>query len=159
MPIKRLIKLSMALSFVSSVAFAQAPAPSYGTPVNVDQAKKIAAVSLAEARKNSWNVAIAIVDNHGHLVYYERMDDTQTASSTISIEKARTAAMYRRPSRALEDVINKGRTAALNLSGVMPIAGGLPLVTGGKIIGAIGVSGVTSDQDEQIAKAGADSLK
>ena len=127
--------------------------------MTVDQAKKLAAAALIEARKNNWNVAIAIVNNHGHLVYYEKMDDTQTASSTIAIEKARTAAMYRRPTRALEEVINKGRAAALNLSGVMPITGGLPIVSGGKILGGIGVSGVTSDQDEQIAHAAVDSFK
>ena len=159
MSIKQLMQVATAMAFVSSVAFAQAPAPSYGPEIAVDQAKKIAAASLGEAKKNTGNMAIAIVDTHGLLVYYEKMDDTQTASATIAIEKARTAAAYRRPSRALEDAINKGRPSALNLSGVMPIAGGLPVTSGGKIVGAIGVSGGTADQDEQVAKAGAETLK
>jgi uncharacterized protein GlcG (DUF336 family) len=133
--------------------------PSYGASVTIDQAKKIAAGALAEAQKNNWNVAIAIVDTHGHLVYYERMEDTQSASPAIAVEKAKTAAMYRRPTRVLEDVVNKGRPAALALTGATPVTGGLPIVMNGKIGGAIGVSGVTSDQDEQIAKAGLDGAK
>jgi uncharacterized protein GlcG (DUF336 family) len=159
MSVTRVVKLALALSFVSSAALAQAPAPSYGPDVTIEQAKKIAAASLAEAKKNNWNMAIAIVNTHGSLVYFERMDDTQTASTTIAIEKARTAAMYRRPTRALEDAVNKGRPSVLNLSGVMPIAGGLPIVNGGKIGGAIGASGGTADQDEQVAKAGSDLMK
>lgn len=153
------LKVLTAIAFTMAAGVAQGQAPSYGADVTVDQAKKIAAAALVEARKNSWNVAIAIVNTHGVLVYYEKMEDTQTASPTIAIEKARTAAMYRRPTRALEEVINKGRHAALNLSNVMPISGGLPISSAGKIIGAIGVSGVTSDQDEQIARAGVDILK
>lgn len=104
-------------------------------------------------------MAIAIVDNHGALVYYERMDDTQSASPVIAIEKARSAAMFRRPTRAMEDMVNKGRVALLGIPVATPIIGGLPIMVGGKVIGGIGVSGVTSDQDEQVAKAGLDGFK
>ncbi len=133
--------------------------PPYGTAINLDTAKKIAAASAAEAKKNNWNVAIAVVDNHGLLVYYEMLDDTQTASATVAIEKARTAATYRRPSKEFEDGIAGGRNAILGLPGVTPIEGGLPIVVGGKMIGAVGVSGVLSAQDAQVARAGVDALK
>ena len=132
--------------------------PPYGQAINLETAKKVGAAAAAEAKKNSWNVAIAVVDTHGFLVYYEMMDDTQTASATIAVEKARTAAMFRRPSKEFEDNIAAGRVAVLGLPGATPIDGGLPIVVGGKIIGAVGVSGVTSAQDAQIAKAGIDGL-
>lgn len=141
-------------------ASAQAPMrPPYGSAINLDTAKKIAAGAVAEARKNKWNVAIAVVDNHGMLVYYEMLDDTQTASAVIAVEKARTSATYRRPTKELEDNIASGRNAVLGLPGATPIEGGLPIVVDGRMIGAIGVSGVTSPQDGQVAKAGIDSLK
>ena len=132
--------------------------PPYGTAINLETAKKIAAAAVAEAKKNSWNVAIAIVDNHGLLVYYEMLDDTQTASANIALEKARTSATYRRPTKELEDGIAGGRVAILGLPGATPIEGGLPIVVGGKMIGAIGVSGVTSAQDGIVAKAGTDAV-
>lgn len=140
------------------VAAQQPTPPSYGSAIRLDAAKKAAAAAVAEAKKNNWNVAIAVVDNHGFLVYYEMLDDTQTASPNIAIEKARTAAMFRRPSKALEDAITGGRAAVLGLPGSTPIEGGLPIVAGGKIVGGIGVSGVTSQQDGQVAKAGVDAL-
>ena len=133
--------------------------PGYGTAVNLETAKKIAAGSIAEARRNNWNVAVAILDNHGMLIYYEMLDDTQTSSATIAIEKGRTAAMFRRPSKAFEDGIMSGRVAILGLPGATPIEGGLPIVVNGKIIGGVGVSGVNSDQDAQIARAGLEALK
>ena len=133
--------------------------PGYGTAVNLETAKKIAAGSIAEARRNNWNVAVAILDNHGMLIYYEMLDDTQTSSATIAIEKGRTAAMFRRPSKAFEDGVSSGRVAILGLPGATPIEGGLPIVVNGKIIGGVGVSGVNSDQDAQIARAGLEALK
>ena len=133
--------------------------PPYGQDINLVNARKVAQAALAEAQKNSWRVAIAIVDNHGALVYYERMDDTQTASPVIAIEKARTAAMFRRATREMEDLVNKGRVSLLGIPGATPITGGLPILAGGKVIGGIGVSGVTSDQDEQVAKAGLEGFK
>lgn len=132
---------------------------SYGSPVTLDVAKKIAAGAVVEANKNNWRVAIAIVDTHGFLKYYEMMDDTQTASASVAIEKARTAAMFRRPTKMFEDAIAGGRNALLGMNGAIPIEGGLPIVANGKVIGAVGVSGLTSPQDAQVAQAGLDALK
>jgi glc operon protein GlcG len=149
--------LALALTLCLSTAMAQ-QRPPYGTAINLETAKKVAAAAVAEAKKNSWNVCVAVVDNHGMLVYYEMADDTQTASAVVCIEKAKTSATYRRPSKEFEDNIASGRVAVLGLPGVTPIDGGLPLVAGGKMVGAIGVSGVNSSQDAQVAKAGADTL-
>jgi glc operon protein GlcG len=150
--------LAATLALCTTSAFAQ-QRPPYGTAINNEQARKVGAAAVAEARKNNWNVAVAVVDNHGMLVYYEMLDDTQTSSAQIAIEKARTAAMYRRPSKEFEDGIAGGRNAILGLPGVTPIDGGIPIVVGGKMIGAVGASGVTSAQDAQVARAGMDALK
>ena len=146
---------AVALTACSTLAVAQERRPGYGTPVTTATAKKIAAGVIAECQKNGWNVAVAVVDPHGGLVYYERMEDTQTASYDIAIMKARAAATYRRPTRAFMDVINKGGPATATLPGVVASPGGVPLMVDGKVTGAVGVSGVTGDQDEQCAKAGA----
>jgi glc operon protein GlcG len=148
--------LVLALGLFAAPGLAQAPPP-YGPEITLETAKKVAAAAIAEAVKNKWPVAVAIVNNHGFLVYYERLDDTQTAGPNISVEKARTAAMFRRPSRAFEDVSK--RVAILGQPGATPIAGGLPIVVDGKIVGGVGVSGATSEQDEQVARAGLDGLK
>jgi uncharacterized protein GlcG (DUF336 family) len=142
------------LAGLMTVAAAQERRPGYGTPVTTAQAKKIAAGVIAECQKNGWNVAVAVVDPHGALVYYERMEDTQYASNDIAIGKARAAATYRRPTRAFADVINKGGPATATLPGVFASPGGVPIMVDGKVTGAVGVSGVTGDQDEQCAKAG-----
>ena len=128
--------------------------PEYGTPVTIEQAKKIAAGVIAECASNKWNIAVAVVDTHGGLVYYERMENTQTASYDIAIMKARAAATYRRPTRAFVDAIAKGGPAVMTLPGVVASPGGVPIIAGGRVTGAVGVSGVTGDQDEQCAKAG-----
>lgn len=146
--------VAVALAACSSLALAQDRRPDYGTAVNVAQAKKIAAGVIGECAKNQWNVAVAVVDNHGFLVYFERMDNTQTASMDIAVGKARAAATYRRPTRAFADVINKGGPATATLPGVFASPGGLPIMVDGKVTGGVGVSGVTGDQDEQCAKAG-----
>lgn len=137
-------------------AFAQTgPAP-YGAPISLDQAKKVMAAAEAEARKNNWPVVISIVDSGGHLVALQRLE-AQTASVDISIGKATTAAAFRRPSKALEDSLAPGGSALriLAVRGATPMQGGVPIVVDGKIIGAIGVSGVLASQDEQVALAGA----
>ncbi len=159
-PTRHLFKglVVVGLSLLAFGAAAQ-QRPPYGTAINLDTARKVGAAAEAEARKNGWNVAIAIVDNHGLLVFYEMIDDTQTASATIALEKSRTAATYRRPTKELEDGIAAGRNAILGLPGSTPIEGGLPIVVGCKMIGAIGVSGVTSPQDGMVAKAGVEALK
>lgn len=149
---------AIALVLFAGSAYAQ-QRPGYGGQITLEDAKKIAAGAVVEAKKNNWNVAIAVVDNHGMLIYYEMLDDTQTSSATIAIEKARTAAMFRRSSKVFEDVVAKGRVAVLGLPGVTPVQGGLPIYVNGKIIGGVGASGVNSDQDEQVVQAGLNALK
>jgi len=142
-----------ALALCATLASAQ-ERPLYGTAVNLAAAKKIVAAAMAECQKNNWRVAIAVTDNHGFLVYFEKTDNTQTASGKIAILKAKAAATYQRPTRAFADAIAKGGPAVMTLPGVMASPGGLPIMSGGAVVGAIGVSGVTGDQDEQCAKAG-----
>jgi glc operon protein GlcG len=146
--------LGISLSVIATAVAAQDQRPGYGPAVNTATAKKIAAGVIAECAKNNWNVAVAVVDPHGALVYYERMEDTQYASNDIAIGKARAAATYRRPTRVFADVINKTSPATATLPGVFASPGGVPIMVGGKVTGAVGVSGVTGDQDEQCAKAG-----
>ncbi|MBI2226117.1 MAG: heme-binding protein [Betaproteobacteria bacterium] len=155
-PLKRITQaLCITLFALFAVqVFAQEQRPGYGPSINITAAKKIAAGVVAECQGNKWNVAVAIVDTHGSLVYFERMEDTQTASMKIAIMKARAAATYRRTTRVFADVIAKGGPAIMTLPGVVASPGGVPIFVGGKIIGAVGVSGVTGDQDEQCAKAG-----
>jgi uncharacterized protein GlcG (DUF336 family) len=129
-------------------------AQSYGPDISVDVARKVAAGAIAECQKNNWRVAVAIVDTHGSLVYFERIDDTQFASMDIAIKKAEVAARFRRSTRAFVDAIAKGGPSVMTLPGMIASFGGLPIVSSGKVIGAVGVSGVTGDQDEQCAKAG-----
>ena len=153
MKASRLLLGVVAATFACT-ALAQDRRPDYGPSITTAQAKKVAAGILAECAKNSWNVAVAIVDTHGSLVYFERMENTQYASMDIAVGKARSAATYRRPTRAFADAINKGGPATATLPGVFASPGGVPLMVDGKVIGAAGVSGVTGDQDEQCAKAG-----
>jgi glc operon protein GlcG len=139
---------------------AQMPNP-YGAPITLEQARKPAAAALAEAVRNNWTMAIAIVDTSGNLVYYEKMDNTQIASANVAIDKARSAAIYKRPTKALQDGVAAGGAGLrlLRLQGAMPVEGGIPLFADGKIIGAIGVSGDSSEHDNQCAMAGAALLK
>jgi glc operon protein GlcG len=141
-------------------AFGQLPNP-YGPSVTLEEAKRAAEPAVAEARKNGWMVAVAVVDPSGNLVYYEKIDNTQLGSAVVAIDKARSAALFKRPTKALQDAFASGPEGArvLALHGATPIEGGIPLLAEGKIVGAIGVSGATSAQDAQCAKAGADTLK
>jgi glc operon protein GlcG len=149
----RRIALGLALVSAASLAVAQDRRPDNGPPINIAAAKKIAAGVLAECAKNSWNVAVAIVEPSGSLVYFERMENTQYAGIDIAIGKARTAATLRRPTRALFEVANK-MPAYATLPALYALPGGLPIMADGKVIGGVGVSGVTGDQDEQCAKVG-----
>jgi glc operon protein GlcG len=132
----------------------------YGAPISLEEAKKPAAAALAEAAKNKWTMVVAIVDPSGNLVYYEKMDNTQLASAHVAIDKARTAAIYKRPTKAFQDVLAAGGVGlrVLKLRGATAVEGGIPLLVDGKIIGAIGVSGGSSDQDGAVAKAGVDGM-
>jgi glc operon protein GlcG len=146
--------------FSAASALAQSPAP-YGSPISLDNAKKVAAVAMAEARKNNWTMAVAVVDPNGTLVYYEKMDNTQNGSAKVAVDKARSAALFKRPTKAFQDRVASGNAgvAVVALEGAVPIEGGLPLLTDGHIVGAIGVSGDTSEHDGMCAQAAVDSLK
>jgi uncharacterized protein GlcG (DUF336 family) len=136
-------------------------ATSYGSPITLDVAKRAAAAALAEARANKWNMAVAVVDPGGYLVYFERMDDTQHGSAAIAQAKARAAALFKRPTKAFQDTLAAGGEGlrVLGLEGAVPVEGGVPLVIGGRIAGAIGVSGGTSAEDGTCARAAADEVK
>jgi len=155
-----LIVGTMVVSAVASIAFAQGPA-AYGEPVTLENAKKAAAPAAAEARKNGWLMAVAIVDPAGNLVYFEKMDGTQIGSVTVAIDKARSAALFKRPTKAFQDTLAAGGDGLriLKIQGAVPVEGGVPLVADGRIVGAIGVSGGSSQQDGQCANAGAAVLK
>ena len=127
----------------------------YGSSITLEMAKQVAAPAIAEARKNQWAMAVAIVDISGGLVYFEKMDDTQNGSVDVSMAKARSAARFKRATKVFQDALATGGVGlgVLALEGAVPIEGGVPIVVGGKIIGAIGVSGGTSDQDGVVAAA------
>ena len=150
-----------AAAFVATALPAHAQTMSYGTAITAETARKVAAPALAEAQKNKWSMAVAIVDPSGDLVYFERMDDTQVGSVDVAIGKARSAARFKRPTKAFQDALAAGGEGLriLALQGAVPVDGGLPLMMGGKIVGAIGVSGGTSAQDGQVAAAGAGAIK
>ena len=139
-------------------AMAQAMPNPYGQGISVEIARKVANAALAEGKKNGWFVSVAIVDTAGDLVYFERMDNAMSASVVVSQEKARTAARFKRPTKAFEDAVAGGRQVILSLPGVTPVEGGIPLLIDGKIVGAVGVSGATSAQDAQCAQVGVETL-
>ncbi len=154
-------KLTLGLILLSSVsALAQSPAP-YGLPISLENAKKAATAALAEARKNNWTMAVAVVDPSGTLIYYEKMDNTQNGSAKVAINKARSAALFKRPTKAFADRLTSGNAGlpVLAIEGAVPLEGGIPLFIDGHLVGAIGLSGDTSDHDGQCAQAGADALK
>src|SRR4051794_40072991 len=158
-----IVRLSAAVLFVllaSGTESQMLPNP-YGPPISVEAGKKAAAAALAEAAKNHWTMAVAIVDPNGTLIYYEKSDNTQLGSAKVCINKARSAALYKRPSKAFQDSLTQGGAGmrVLGLEGAVPVEGGIPLIADGKIVGAIGVSGDTSEHDGQCAQAGAATVK
>lgn len=126
--------------------------------LTLDDCRRISAAAEAEAKKNSWNVCIAILDDGGHLLHLVRMDGATPANARIAVGKGTTAAESRRSTAAWEERIKAGRHAMLGMPGITPVQGGLPIMVEGMCIGAVGVSGVQSHEDEQIAKAGIDAL-
>jgi glc operon protein GlcG len=138
---------------------AQEPIP-YGAPIKLESALKLVAAAEAEARKNHWPVAVTVVDSAGFLVAFHRLDNTQLGSIEVSLQKAKTSALFRRPSKYFEDSIAQGGAGLRALrTGVMPVEGGLPIIQDGKLIGAIGVSGAKPSEDGQVARAGLAALE
>ena len=158
---KALKQGGLAAVLFAAASLVQAQVPQYGTNITVEQARKAAAAAEGEAKKIAVPMAIAVVDTAGQLVYFQRAENTQTASIQVSQDKAVSAAMYRRPTKAFQDVVAGGGAGlrVLTLRNANAVEGGLPLTVDGKIIGAIGVSGGTSDQDGVVAKAGVDGMK
>ncbi len=162
------VVLATALLLAAAPAFAQtpvppapvsAPAPPVGTPLSLEQARAVLAAALAEARRQGWTVAVAVVEPGGSLVAFERMDGVQYASQQVAQDKARSAALYRRPTLAFSESVAQGRLGVLTLAGAVAIEGGVPLVVDGRLVGAIGVSGASSQQDGVVAAAGAAALR
>ena len=151
-----------AIALLAAVpAQAQTMPPGYGPPIGIENARKVMAGAEAEAAKHNWPVVIAIMDSGGHIVMLHRRDDTQLSSLEIAQGKAKTALMFKRPTKVLDDAISSGGAGLrfLSLKDIVPLEGGLPIVIDGKIVGAIGVSGVLSAQDAQIGRAGLEALK
>jgi uncharacterized protein GlcG (DUF336 family) len=151
----------LVVAFLPRAAVAQGQPTMYGPSIVAEQAKTVAAAAIAEARKNQWTMAIAIVDTAGDLVYFERMDHTQVGSVDVAQAKARASARFKRPTKAFQDALAAGGEGwrILSLDGAVAVEGGIPLMSGGRIIGAIGASGGTSQQDGVTAAAGAATLK
>ena len=163
---------TLAMAFTAVAGSAQnAPAPAapmaappvtpYGVSIGIDLAKKVAAAAVAEARRNKFYMVVAVVDTAGNLVYFEKMDGAQNGSVTIAVDKARSSALFRRPTKAFQDAVAQGGVGLrfLGIPGAVPVEGGIPLIEAGKIIGAIGMSGGSSDQDAQCAQVGAAVVK
>jgi glc operon protein GlcG len=149
----------LALVICAGVARAEEPMLPLRPMLTLEAARKVAAAAAAEAKRRELGVVIAVVDAGGELIYLERLDQAQVASVQVGIGKARTAAIFRRPSKVFEDQVKNGRIAALALPGATPLQGGLPLVHQGLVVGAIGVSGDTPQIDEDIARAGVAALE
>ena len=156
---RRFVVCVGALALVMSCMSSAAQQLPMRRTLTLEAARRVAAAAEAEARKNSWNVAIAVVDDGGHLVVFQRMDGAKLVAIDIGIRKARTAVYFQGETLGLEEEVTKGgRTALLPIEGFMPLQGGIPLMSGGTLVGAVGVSGVTGEQDAQCAKAGAAAL-
>ncbi len=151
----RFLAAGLGLVLMASCAYAQLESKK---ALTLAGAKQIVAAAEAEATSNKFAMVITVLDDGGNLIYQERMDDAQLASIQISMGKAHTALAFKRPTKAMEDAVAGGRNAMLSLPGAVLVEGGLPLVVDGKVIGAIGVSGGTSQQDGQVAKAGVDAF-
>lgn len=157
----KLARLVFAFAIALFALGAGAQQPQYGPPISVENAKKVAAAALAEARKNNWNMVVAVVDPAGYLVYFERMDTAQYGSVPIAQDKAHAAAVFRRATKSVYDEMEKGGAGLryLNLRGFVTSEGGELLMQGGKVVGAIGLSGGSGAQDGQCARAGVAALK
>jgi glc operon protein GlcG len=149
---------ALLVTLVPLGALGQQMPNAYGPNIGVEAARKAALAAVAEAKRNNWFVAAAVVDTAGALVYFERMDNTQSGSIRVAQEKARASAQFKRPTKAFQDALAGGNHGILGLPGAVPLEGGIPILADNKVIGAIGVSGATSQQDNQCAQAGVDAL-
>ncbi|MFI5309909.1 MAG: heme-binding protein [Gemmatimonadales bacterium] len=154
---KRLLFLAAAMIVLAPVAARAQLADA--KILTLQAAKTILAAAEAEARKNGWKVSIAVVDSHGELIAFERMDEAALTTVAIAQGKALTAARFKRPSKAIDSSVTAGRVQMMAFPGVMPVEGGVPIVVNEKYIGAVGTSGATSAQDAQVSRAGVDALK
>jgi uncharacterized protein GlcG (DUF336 family) len=156
-----LVSVALGVLAAAGVAEAQGPPPAYGPAITLEVAKKAVAAAEAEAKKNNWPVAIVVLDSSGHIVLLQRLDNTQFGSVEVARQKAWSAVAFRRPSKAFQDGVAAGgaNLRLLNLEGASLLEGGLPIMADGKVIGAIGVSGVTGEQDSIVATAGRDAAK
>jgi glc operon protein GlcG len=158
---KSMLIATILLAATNAVAQETQSPPAYGPTISLENARKAAAAALAETRKNHWTMAVAVVDPDGTLIYYEKMDNTQNGSAQVAIDKARSAALFKRPTKVFADRLASGggAMALLKLEGATPIEGGIPLILDGRIVGAIGLSGDSSEHDGLCAQAGVDALK
>jgi glc operon protein GlcG len=156
--LRRLLTIGVLLMATGLTGTAQNQLPTKQV-LTLEAARRVAAAAEAEARKNNWAVSIAVLDDSGHLLVFHRMDGAKLVATDIAIRKARTAAYFQGPTKDLEAEVAGGRTALLPIDGFMPLEGGVPLLSGGKLVGAVGVSGVTGQQDAQCALAGASVIK
>ncbi|TVP94438.1 MAG: heme-binding protein [Planctomycetaceae bacterium] len=156
----RLISFGLLAAVLVAVPVRAQQPPEYGLPIDLATAKKVMAAAEAEAKRQSWPVAIAIVDTHGVLVLFQRMDNTQYGSVQVAIEKASTAALFRRETKVFQDLLGEGGSSLrlLKLPAALPLEGGIPILVDGKVIGAIGVSGVKSNEDAEVGFAGLKAL-
>lgn len=150
----RMVSLLICLGAIPATAPAQQMPNAYGAPVSLEQARAIVAGARQAAGQRRFSMAFAVVEPGGQLVLFEKMDGTQYGSEVVAQEKARTAARFKRPTKAFSDAVAAGRVAVLSLPGAVAIEGGLPIVLQGRIVGALGVSGGTSEQDGEIAAIG-----
>lgn len=159
MPKTMTLLAACALMLSAGIASAQQAPPAIGTPISLEMAQKVAAAALAEAKKINVPEAVAIVEPNGQLVYFAKMDNTQYASINVALDKAKSAALYRRPTMAFFNALKGGNTYVIQLRDSNAVPGGIPIVVDGKIIGGIGTSGGTGDQDVQCSEAGLAALK
>jgi glc operon protein GlcG len=156
--VRTLLTLGVVLLAVGGSGRAQAPLPTKRV-LTLEAARRVAAAAESEARKHNWAVSIAVLDDSGHMVLFQRMDGAKLVATDIAVRKARTAVYFQGPTKDLEAEVAGGRTALLPIEGFMPLEGGVPLMSGGQLVGAVGVSGVTGAQDAQCALAGAAVVK
>ena len=158
-----ILGLAVAVAVAPAIAQTSAAPPPvpYGPSINIETSKKVAAAAIAEARRQGFTMAIAIVDPSGDMVYFEKMDNTQAASVAIALDKARSSARFKRPTKAMQDILAAGGEGLrfLALEGAIPVEGGIPIMMDGKIVGAIGASGGSAEQDGQTARAGTAAVK